>query len=312
MFYNNFVTIGFKTGPKNWEIAKRIVEEDGAKMCEVWFNVNKEKEYTEMFEWLGERNVQIGLHHWGVVDGKIKTNLATQDKPVREEGLRQMKRVVDIGRDIGAVYVNVHPGARWQEKIDLEKQEQALIPSSETPVEISSRILIETALELNNYSKTRGVLLTIETMLGREAKNYARREGIYDAGTPPLALMEELTQQGILIANDITHSAGAIAAADNSREGMWQKLFDFTKKTAPFTKLLHVNTMRPPFDGRDSHDGLLEDDFAQDFFPSRTQIIELLRIFADREDVFAVPEPQIEKTRENYRALLQLASEAGA
>lgn len=280
-------------------------------MCEVWFHVGKEAEYEEMFSWLQEYKVQIGLHHWGVVDDKFKTNLATQNEHVRRESLAQMKKTIDIGKEIGAVYVNVHPGARWLEEVDLEKGEQSLVAGSETSADISAQMLLRTAQELHEYSNAHGVVLTIETMLGREAKNYLKREGLYNSGTPPLSLMEKLTGQGIFLANDITHTAGALAVTDNSREGMWRSLQDFTKRTAAYTKLIHVNTVIPPFDGRDSHNGLLEADFAEGGFPSRDQIVELLRLFAKRNDVFAVSEPQLNKTSQNYLALKKIAEEAG-
>jgi hypothetical protein len=68
--------------------------------------------------------------------------------------------------------------------------------------------------------------------------------------------------------------------------------------------------MREPFDGRDSHDGLTPEDFAQGVFPHREHVKELLSLFANREDVYAVPEPQIEKTRENFLELKKIAEEA--
>lgn len=302
--------IGFKTGPKNWEESKRIVLEDGARMCEVWFNVGKADDYEEMFNWLKEHNVMVGLHHWGAVDGKFKTNLATQDEHIRGESVAQMKRTIDIGKRISAVYVNVHPGARWREMVDFDKEEQSLIPNSETPVEISEKLLLEAAQELHEYGKKQEMVLTVETLPGREPKNYGKREGIYDAGNPPLSLIAEISKQGSWIANDIAHSASTAAVVENTREGMWQALREFSQQVAPMTRLIHVNTMREPFDGRDSHDGLTTDDFAQGFFPSRAQMIELLQLFAGRGDVYVVPEPQIQFTRENFLALQEIAEEA--
>lgn len=305
------MVIGFKTGPKNWEVAKTLVVEDGARMCEVWFNIGKAEEYQDMFTWLQQHDVMIGLHHWGVVDGNIKTNLATQNEHVRGESLAQMKQAVDMGREIGAVYINVHPGARWLETNNLETGEQSLVPHSEAPRDISERFLLEAARELRTYGQRQEVLVTIETLPGREARHYPRQEGMYDSGNPSLSLMKKIGEEGGFIANDITHSASMIATADNSRDGMWEQLREFTRSVAPYTRLIHVNTMREPFNGLDSHDGLLPSDFAQGVFPNREQLKELLALFPGRRQVYAVAEPHIEVTRENYLALKKIAEEAG-
>jgi hypothetical protein len=304
--------IGFKTGPRNWEAAQKIVTKDGARMCEVWFNVLKEAEYAEMFTWLRKHNVQIGLHHWGLARGKLKTNLMTQDQEVREETLRQMRRAIEIGTEIGAGYVNVHPGARCLEEIDFATQTQALVKGSETSETEAEKLLMEGAAELAQYAQARGVLFLMETLPACEAVNFAARVGSYDPGNPPLSLMIKLAKQKVWLANDLTHTAAQIAIEDSSREGMWRRLHRFTEEAAPHTRLLHVNTVREPFDGRDSHDGLLPEDFSQGFFPSRAQLLELLKIFADRDDVYAVAEPQLEVTRENFLALREIAEEAAS
>lgn len=292
--------------------AQRIVTEDGATMCEVWFNVLKEDEYREMFAWLQKHGVKIGLHHWGLARGNLKTNLSTNAADVREETLRQMRRTIAIGAALGAVYVNVHPGARSLEEINFEAQTQALVEGSETPTREGEGLLLEGAAELHQYARGRDVLFLIETLPAREAVQYDLREGSYDPGNPSLALMTKLTQQGILLANDLTHTAAQIAMEDSSREEMWQRLREFTGRMAPATRLLHVNTVREPFDGRDSHDGLLPEDFAQRVFPEREHIVELLKIFRGRDDVYAVPEPPLEKTRENFLALREIAEEAAS
>lgn len=298
--------IGFKTGPKNWEIAKKIVEDDGAKMCEVWFNVSKEKEYENMFAWLREHRVQIGLHYWGLVGGQYKPNLAHQNQAVRDGTMAQIQRTIEIGKDIGAVYVNVHPGARWLEAIDFARDWQERVEDSETPREVAWQLLSETVQELANFARQRGVLFTLETLPGREANNMSMREGIYDSGNPPLSVMAELGKREIFLANDITHSASQLMVQEQDQETVYRALLDFTRAIAAWTRLLHVNTIQPPFDGRDSHSGVLPENFALGNFPNREQLLELLGQFRERPDVFAVAEPETEKTRENYRALLAL------
>src|SRR3989344_882128 len=104
--------IGFKTGPRTWEEGKRIVIEEGAKLCEVWFRIDKASDYTEMLDWLTAQGVSVGLHHWGLVDGRYKTNIASKNTNIRQKTLQQIKDTIDIGARIECAYVNMHCGAQ--------------------------------------------------------------------------------------------------------------------------------------------------------------------------------------------------------
>lgn len=276
----------------------------------MWFNVNKEKEYAEMFGWLSEHDVLIGLHHWGLADGQYKTNLSTQHQTVHEETVAQMKRTIEIGAEIGAGYVNVHPGAQFLERIDFARDRQELVEDSETFSETAWQMLFQGTEELTSFAEKHGVLFTVETLPGREANNFEKREGMYDSGNPPLAVMVQLGKRGIALANDITHSASQLMLQYSEISGLHGALLAFTKEAAPFTRLLHINSIRPPFDGRDSHNGLLPEDFALGSFPNYEQLVELLSVFRGHQDVFAVVEPQLEKTRQNFLALKKIAEEA--
>lgn len=303
------MTLGFKTGPLNWEVAKKIVGEDGATMCEIWFRIDRADEYSDMIAWLTQHGVRIGLHHWGVALGEYKTNLMTNHEKVRQATIAQIKQTIDIGSEINCAYVNIHPGARCLEKIDLTNQSQALVPDSTTRENDARRLLIEAARELTAYAASKKVLLTIETLPGAENHDFIKNEGWYDPGNASLSDMESLVSSNLPMANDITHTASAIARVNPEPESMWQKLIDFTNGTKQQTKLIHLNTMTPPFNGTDTHNGLLAEDWEVGAWPSRDQIIQLLSLFKHRDDVYVVPEPKA-KAQENYRALKELAREA--
>src|SRR5258708_1198468 len=103
--------IGFKTGPKNWQEGQKIVTEDGGKLCEVWFRIDKKDEYAEMLNWLGAQKVAVGLHHWGLIEGKYKTNLASTYPTIRQKTIQQIKDTIDVGASLAdCAYVNVHCG----------------------------------------------------------------------------------------------------------------------------------------------------------------------------------------------------------
>lgn len=305
--------VGFKTGPRNWPAAQKLVLEEKPAMCELWFNVGAASDYEPMIAWLLERRVVIGLHHWGICAGNIKTNLATQDEAVWQETVRQIKTTIDIGQRIGCVYVNMHPGALYLESIDFATQQQRLLPDRATSPEVGWRRLQEAATQLHAYALQKGVVLTVETLPGAENQHYEARQQRYQPFNTPLPVMEQLVAAGSYLANDITHTIGSVTDRTETEstatpDSLFTQVMAFSRKTQPATRLLHVNTIMPPFDGTDSHDGLLDSDWQAGCFPSRAQLIEWLRLFAGRADVYAVPEPRVDM-QANYQALRQLVAE---
>ncbi|MBI3250333.1 MAG: TIM barrel protein [Candidatus Andersenbacteria bacterium] len=278
-------------------------------MCEIWFNVTEQKPYNEIFTWLQDRDVRIGLHHWGLVEGRYKTNLMTADEAIRTETIRQIKQTIDIAADIQAVYVNIHPGAQAIERLNFEANTQGPENKASTSAELAETLLLEGARELQFYAKEKSILLTIETLPGKENTEYmAGRSRIYDPGNASLPMMEKLTVQGNFIANDLTHTTGQISKETDNTQEIWKRLFSFTQKIAPATRLIHINTVEPPYNGTDSHGGITDNDFTTERFPSKEQLQQILSLFSHRDDVYIVPEPR-ENTQDNFLALKVLASE---
>lgn len=298
--------IGFKTGPKNFEEGKRIVLEEGAKMCEVWFRIDRAREYDHMLAWLAQEKVAVGLHHWGTVRGNIKTNIASTNEEIRTTTLQQIKDTIDIAADRGCAYVNAHCGAQATEKISFNPTRQELADEKRADESEAKKIFLALADALFGYAKERGALLTIETLTGREPAGEHNRVDFYDSGTMRYSSLLEMGRRGGYIANDIAHTASQIMMEETDPARVWQKLFEFTKVAAPYTRLLHINTITPPFNGTDSHDGILPEDFALGGFPSLEQVRLFLAVFRGRDDVFVVPEPR-DKMRENYLELQRLA-----
>lgn len=303
--------IGLKTGPRNFEDGKRTILEDGAAMCELWYNIHKQEMYVDIIKWLEKHGVSIALHHWGVMGGRYKSNLTTNNQAVRSETVRQIQETIDIASTLSkTAYVNAHPGGRYLETTDLETGEQALMESEHTPPEEADSIFLETCEYLQEYANSRGVMLTIETLPGSEAPSPNRREEAYMPDNVPLSTMERIGDQGCYIANDITHTAGQLALESNTLTSIWKGLYGFTKRTASHTRLLHINTVVPPYNGTDSHHGITEHDFVGNEFPNRTQIKQLLSLFKTRDDVYVLTEPQMNAVQSNFRALKQLVEES--
>lgn len=299
--------VGFKTGPTNFEEGKKIVLEEGATMCEVWFRVDKADEYSDMLAWLAKHNVRAGLHHWGLIDGTFKTNITSPDAHIRQETIKQIKETIDIGARIGCAYVNAHCGARATEKISFVEDAQELVGFESADEQLSKNLFFEATGKLFKYARQQEVLLTIETLPGLEKRSGYARYDTYDPVSTNYRTLLTMAKKGGYIANDITHTASQIFLETQDIQLVWQRLYAFTKEAVPYTRLLHVNTFPPPFNGTDSHHGILPEDFEIGGFPSREQVSSLLALFKGRDDVFAVPEPQ-DKMRKNFLALRELAA----
>ena len=262
-----------------------------------------------MIAWLADHGVRIGLHHWGVAPGSVKTNLMTDNSDVRTVTMTQIKKTIDIGAAIRCVYVNIHPGARHLEKIDFAAQSQSLVPGAATPPDEAHSLLHAGVDEISAYARSKEIVLTVETLPGAEHANYERNQGWYDAGSASLDDIRFLAEQGFSIANDVTHTAASLARTVKGSGQLWEELLAFTDGVAAQTKLLHINTLVAPFDGTDTHNGLLDEDWQVGAWPSRNQLIALLSLFRHRDDVHVIPEPSGDMQK-NYRALRELVRRA--
>lgn len=303
--------VGFKTGPRNWPEGRHIVTALGAKMCEVWCRADQLEQYEEPLAWFRRRNVSVGLHYWGICRGNILPNMATRNKELRAESLAQVKRTIDFAQRQRCIYVNIHPGAQFLEQIIFEPLTFSRVDGSATERATAERLMSEAAHELHEYASARGVVLTIETITRYMKRRplEADRDDFYDPGPMPLSYLAELTRQGLQLANDITHTAAALPWVNPTRDALWEGLWDFTQRTAAQTRLVHINTLTPPYNGTDSHDGVTEEDWLRGVFPNREQVAALLALFTARADVFAVPEP-LRNMAGNYQALAALAQAA--
>jgi len=248
----------------------------------------------------------MGLHHWGVIDGKIKTNLSTQDEHIRTETKKQIKRTIDIGADIGCAYVNAHPGAQAIETIDFTNWKQDMLPGGMASVEDAAKFLLESAQELTEYADSKQVLLTLESLTARESIINHDRNAIYDAGNTTLANLEKVANAGAWFANDISHTGSHFLLSEESPTAAWNALIEFSGRMASRTRLVHMNVITPPYNGTDSHDGITDTDFEQETFPDKDGARTFLELFKGRNDIYIVNEPK-EYHGENYLALVELA-----
>lgn len=299
--------VGLKVGPQNWQA---VLTQVSPECCEVWFRLDWKNQYQELFATLQEKNIPFGLHFWAMLEGNIEPNIAYPHANMAEQAAELMRQNIEIAAAVGAHYVNIHPGGLRVKKTDLDSGTVEIAQLPEIDESTALQTLLTYLPQLHSFAKDKGVLFLVETLPQKDPSNihdYQARLNPVDVKAVSAKISLELVKNGLSITNDFSHTAMGFGESDP--EVLWHKLLNFTQQTAYATRLLHINTIAPPLNGTDSHDGNTEADFAKGNFPSRSQVLELLSLFKNRDDVWAIPEPQIATMIENYRALQTLIAE---
>lgn len=299
--------LGVKIGPEKWH---QVLEDSQAKYCEVWFRLDYAPQLTPVFEYLRSHSIHFGLHFWAVLPSGYEPNLAYQSGGIADQSQKLIAQTLSLAYQFGAQYVNIHPGSLVLKKLDLDHQTMALA----TEPAISSQQALESLLtqtqKLKMLADKLGLLFLVETLPKNDAHHWRDQTGrltTLPAQNISPDLILKLAQSGISITNDFGHLA---ASWENELSNqLWPKVFSISQQLAPYTKLIHLNTVAPPFNGTDSHGGVLDSDFSSSVFPNRHQILELLRLFKGRNDVWLIPEPPAEVMVQNYQAIKTLLQE---
>lgn len=297
------MNLGVKIGPLNW---KEALEKTQAKYCEVWYRLDWHERFEEMFSYLRDQEIAFGLHFWAVLSGGYEPNLAFDRDFIADETQTLIKETVDHAQEVGASYVNIHPGAQTLKKLDFQNQSLTVMREKMVDEQTAIRSLLMRTKELADYAKEKNLLFLVETVPANEGDHWRDETGriqVQIANNISPDILVELGRQGIFLTNDIGHTAASWIGVKNY---VWKKLFDMTENLLPYTKLIHLNTIAPPLNGTDSHHGVLEKDFQQGVFPDSEQLRSLLALFKDRDDVWLIPESSIPEMATNYFAMQNL------
>lgn len=286
------MTLGIKVGPQRQSFID--LEQTNAPFAEVWFNVSRADDYSELFDELKRRKMQVGLHFWGALADGTWTNLAYPDTALINESLAMIQKTIDIAAQNVFQYVNIHPGCAARVGIDFDATRMEL-QSAPIPFEQATPLFVENARKLHRYSQDRGIVFTVETVPSRVVVGWyddaARNdpEKIMNVYELPVESVEAAAHAGLWVANDFGHTA-AITSDDPGK--IWQHLREKTRTMAAQTRLIHLGFLTPPFNGTDFHNTLnnplLDTNQA---IPNKKQMPELLKLFKNRDDVWILTEP---------------------
>lgn len=279
-------------------------------LAEVWFNANDPDRYTELFAELTLRKCDVGLHFWGTVNGQTLPSLSYPDADIITESLTLMKRTIDIAEKHNFQYVNIHPGSSALLSVDFQNERYDIQKPSGDLDDAIQRFLTN-AGELHSYAQKKGIVFTAETVPLRITDGWyqaAARSNPKQVHELPIAAIVQAASAGIPIANDFCHTAASIITDDES--SVWRFVYGMTELLAPMTRLIHIGFIMPPFNGTDNHDQLdnpILDTSAA--VPNTNQLIELLKLFPNRDDVWILAEPSQDHVK-NYKIVEQLLKKA--
>lgn len=284
------MTLGIKVGPQQQSI--NAIQQANPPFAEVWFNILQKQSYNDLFTEMKKRRMQVGLHFWGHTDKNIWTNIAYPDKELIATSLKQIQDTIEIAARHSFEYVNIHPSNYALVSIDFETQTFVLVSKPADP-HTCEELFFENAHKLREYANHLGVVLTLETIPPRDHNdwnNSNKRNEPLQLYAPDNSLLVKAATQGFTIANDFGHTACTAMNAD--RQTVLDTVRTMTKMLAPATRLLHLGFIVPPYNGTDFHDhmdtALFESDNA---VPNASEMLQLLDLFKDRSDVWALVEP---------------------
>lgn len=296
---------GIKVGLNSY---KRILGAIKPAFCEVYFRFDQRKQYLDLFKTLQNQGIDSGIHFWGLLSSNIMYNLAYPESLIQNETLSQIKETIDIASLYKQKYVNVHPGNYTLIKANLDKG--ALINLKTTiSTKEGFKTLLENARLLDNYARKRNVLFLLETLPSRDYEVwYDEKSRLNPQNLKAVSVSDliNLARFGFYIANDFCHTMCDVIS--ENRNLLMSELLKKTDQLAPYTRLIHTTTSRPPFTGIDTHNGLTDADFSKNVMPSKKDYLKLLKVFKEKKDVWVVPEP-LEDHIENYEIIKKMIEE---
>ncbi len=302
---------GIKLGPNDWQEKINC----NPQCAEIWYRADQQELYLELFHALHQRNIPFGLHFWAITPDGHEPNIAYPGKN-HHHTIKLMEQCIDDAATYHATYVNIHAGNRSLIIIDLTND--LWLPDADQPLispQLAKDVRNQTLKHLAKYAADRHVQLLVESVPlcspdSRVDSPLPSRNFPLDQFPTDLpSLAAACKQAGCGFTNDLGHVFGM--SANLPRKELYQLFLTHTKKLAPYTQLIHVNTVTPPYNGTDEHRGILPIDFATPgIFPTKTELIDNIKLIESNShnDVWLVGEPRTDHVK-NYDELVKLIQE---
>ncbi len=296
---------GIKIGPEiNW---KDKLETSQAKYCEVWYRVDWESSYEDMFAYLVKNQIQTGLHYWAMIDEKYMPNLAYPDQSIWRPTLETMKQSIDTAAKHGFQYVNIHIGNYALLALNLDEHAHGCVTYSEIDPALAARTFEEHVQTLHAYANKQHIQLLVENIPPYNSMQEGHHDKVVQAYALNSHVLEDIAKRvGLHVNLDLGHMMAE--SPHQTAEGLSAYLFERALACKPLITLIHANTISEPFTGTDSHDGITDNDFAHHVVPTKERFIELMKLFVPQQNVWIVNEPERDHV-ENYQALVAILNQ---
>lgn len=280
-------------------------------MVEVWYNATRPDDYSNLFAFLKRQPLDTGLHYWGVLPNGLLTNIAYPDPNIWKPSLALIRATIDTAARNHFSYVNIHTDMRALLNVNFSSM-QISVASKPAQTGICIRTYLENVASIKTYAEGRGIVLTVETIPQRDTTSWKlnrdRRDAV-DLYQLPIDVQLELAARRFAIANDFAHTACNVISED--RGAVWRFLYDTTKTLAAATRLIHFGFIIPPYNGVDFHDSLDNQVLnSVNAIPNKKQMMELLKLFDNRDDVWILVEPKADHVK-NYFLAKKILLKAG-
>ncbi len=303
--------LGIKIGPGNghtpseWQL--KLDNDLNIRHTEVYFDLERWNEYPSMFAWLQQHGIQSRLHASSLLPDGIVPTLATSHQQVRQASADLLRRTLDTAANVGAEAVVFHPGSyRVQQRVNGRNTMWA----DDTLPAWGNALLHQEMADLSNYADRCGAILLAENLPLRDlvCRSPECAETI-EPGFVSRSVLRELARSGISLCLDVGHLVAEIMADGHAETG-WAQVLQATAELSPYARHLHLSTVRPPFNGIDSHNGFLDEDAMCRARPTHAELLTWLRLFP-QPGLWLIPEPDGDAYvhLENHRALRTLIGE---
>ena len=151
--------LGVKIGPEKW---REVLQASQAQYCEVWYRLDWADRFVAIFDYLNAQRINFGLHFWAQLPGGFEPNLAWEADGIAAQSQQAMLQAIDTAAQVGAAYVNVHPGAFRLKKLYLDEERMELVEGKTVTADQAWQSLDQRTQTLPQYACSRNVLFLVE------------------------------------------------------------------------------------------------------------------------------------------------------
>lgn len=293
---------GIKVGYKDWE-EKLLGSKVKIPVCEVAYNKEHQDELKPLYLYLKKNNIYAGIHVPFVCGEDYAMNLSSGNENVRMWTAKVIKGIIDEASEARLSYVNCHAGSLRDYKVIKER---VILEKAVFKEEKALERLEQGTQELTGYAREKDVLLTIENSPSMEWRKF----DFFDNDVRCNPLDVKFIRSDVLYKTlegkasfclDVGH---LFTEYYKDTDDWFLKFYQAIQRFIPVTKLFHFSTVKPPFNGTDSHDGFTGEDFAKGARPSKDEMKKILKLIDQlNTNIPIVLEPKPDQMIPNFQAI---------